>query len=427
MIVRHSKTKNFIAPVFDVKEMGDESDVEQKLVYPFLTNVSYLGIPTAWVRSKEYMTPTEIDKVAGKRHGYFPDHSIWLAGIPLVVGETKEPGVKVEVVLREARMYADQINKRYPPEVNPIGFVFASNGVELALSSADSEVDTLISPAIDVQPGSNVLTAFVGAIGKQALEERTKKLASNFTTRTFFPVSSAIGGQRKMTRQLGVNEFAEPLFPVLTRYFDDSAETPDEVIDRAYVTSDELTRYEGILETYLKDRTINIGGSQLKTIETSRTSANLLTGEIRNFSSKPTLFSRVQIVVGSVGSGKSTFIRRYYRHLMTSDVREKTVWAFIDFNNSGSQDNINDYVAEQFFKSLEELNGYDFYEEEILDKILAPDMVRFERSNKSLKNDNPAEFAARKATEREKSWITRAVSQSLLRDITLESKDWALW
>ena len=135
----------------------------------------------------------------------------------------------------------------------------------------DSETDTLISPAIDVQPGSNVLTAFLAAIGKHALEERTKKLAPHFVTRTFFPISSAIGGQGKMTRQLGVNEFADPLFPVLTRYFDDSAETPDEVIDRAYVTSDELTRYEGILETYLKDRTVNIGGSQLKTIETSRT------------------------------------------------------------------------------------------------------------------------------------------------------------
>jgi len=83
----------------------------------------------------------------------------------------------------------------------------------MALSSADSETDTLISPAIEVQPGSNVLTAFLAAIGKHALEERTKKLAPHFVTRTFFPISSAIGGQGKMTRQLGVNEFADPLFP----------------------------------------------------------------------------------------------------------------------------------------------------------------------------------------------------------------------
>lgn len=402
MITRVIKTKKYIAPVFNVKEMRDESDVEQKLVYPFLTNGSYMGIPTAWIRSKEYMSPTEIDKAAGKRYGYFPDHSIWLSGLPLVIGETKEPGVKIEVALREARMYADQVNKRYPPDVNPIGYVFASNGEQLALSAVDSELETLISPAIDVQPGSNVLNAFLAAIGKHALEERVTKLAPHFATRTFFPVSSSIGGQGKMTSQLGVNEFANPLFPVLTRYFDDSAETPDEVIDRAYVTSDELTRYEGILETYLKDRTVNIGGSQLKTIETSRSSANLLTGEIQKFASKPNLFSRVQIVVGSVGSGKSTFIRRYYRHLMTRGVREKTVWAFIDFNNTGSIDDMNGYVADEFLKSLEEMNGYDIYEEETLDKILGPEITKFERSNKTLKQHNPAEFEARKSTERAK-------------------------
>ena len=205
-----------------------------------------------------------------------------------------------------------------------------------------------------------------------------------------------------MTRQLGVNEFAEPLFPVLTRYFDDSSETPNEVIDRAYVSSDELTHYEGILETYLKDRTVNIGRTQLKAIETSRNSAYLLTNEIKQFSAKPGHFSRVQIIVGSVGSGKSTFTRRYYRHLMTQDVRDGTIWAFIDFNVTGSQKDIDAFVANQFLKSLEEINDFDFYDEERLDKIFSPEMARFERSNKSLKSHNPPEYAARKATERAK-------------------------
>jgi hypothetical protein len=263
-------------------------------------------------------------------------------------------------------------------------------------------VDVLIAPAVDVQPGSSVLTAFQAAIGKHALEERATKLSPHFASRRFFSVSSAIGGQGKITNLLGVNEFADPLLPVLTRYFGDSAETPEEVIERAYVTSDELTRYEGILETYLKDRTVNIAGSQLKPIETSRTSANVLTGEIQKFATKPTFHSRVQLVVGSVGAGKSTFIRRYYRHLMTEDVKDKTVWAFIDFNVTGSRQDINNFVAEQFLKSLEELNGYDFYDEETLDKILAPEMLKFERANKSLAKDNRPEYAARKATERAK-------------------------
>lgn len=402
MIARLSTKRKYLSPVYEISELHNESDVEQKLVYPFLTHASYLGIPSEWVRSKEYMTPTEIDKAAGKRYGYFPDHSVWTGGLPLVIGEVKEPGVKIEEALREARMYAGEINKRYPPDVNPIGYVLACNGEQLALTQWDSETEVIIAPAADVQPGTSLLAAFESAIGKQALESRRRKLAPHFVTRTLFPVSSAIGGQRKLTTPLGVNEFADPLFPILTRYFDDSAETPDEVIDRAYVSSDELSRYESILETYLKDRTVNIGKSQLKTIETSRSSANVLTGEIQRFASKPTHYSRVQIVVGSVGSGKSTFIRRYYRHLMTKDVREKTIWAFIDFNITGSRNDINNFVAEQFLKSLEKLNGYDFYDEEQLDKIFSPDMTKFDRANKTLKRDNPAEYAARRATERAK-------------------------
>jgi hypothetical protein len=403
MIARIARTtKKFIAPIFDVKEMANEADVEHKLVTPFLTNEAYLGIPSAWVRNQDYMTPTDIDKLAGKRYGYKPDQSIWLNGLPLVVVENKEPGETIESALREARMYASEVNKRYPPEVNPIGYVLASNGHQLGLSNADSEIGTLIVSSADVQPGSSILDAFKGAIGKHSLEERSRKLAPHFATRQLYSVSSAIGGQAKLTRQLGVNEFAEPLFPVLTRYFDDSSETPDEVIDRAYVNSDELTRYEGILETYLKDRTASIGGNQLKTIETSRTSATTLTGEIQKFAGKPAFFSRVQIVVGSVGAGKSTFIRRYHRHLMTREVKAKTLWAFINFNVTGSRNDMNGFVAEQFLKSFAQMNGDDFYEEATLDKILAPEMLKFERSNRSLAKDNPAEYTKRKADERAK-------------------------
>lgn len=155
MIARIDRSKRILSPSFEVSEMRNESDVEQKLVFPFLVSASYLGIPSDWVRTKDYMTPTEIDKTAGKRYGYFPDHSIWLNGLPLVVGETKEVGVKIEIALREARMYASEINKRYPPNVNPIGYILASNGEQLAISQWDSETEVVIAPAIDIQPGTS--------------------------------------------------------------------------------------------------------------------------------------------------------------------------------------------------------------------------------------------------------------------------------
>ncbi|MER9231261.1 hypothetical protein NKI56_03985 [Mesorhizobium sp. M0622] len=402
MIARITRKKTFTNPVFEKGELRSESDVEQKLIYPFLTNVSYLNIPSAWVRTKEYMSPTEIDKAAGKRFGYFPDYSVWLGGLPLMIVEAKEPDVTVETGLREARLYAGEINRRYPPEVNPIGYVLASNGEQIALSEWDSETNVLIALAKDIRSGTAVLQAFIGAVGKTALEERARKLAPHFAARRFFAVSTSIGGQSKMTRQLGVNEFAEPLFPVLTKYFDNTSDTPDEVIDRAYVSSEELTTYEGILETYLKDRTVNIGGSQLKSIETSRHTAASLTTEVQKFAGQPSFYSRVQIIVGAVGSGKSTFIRRYYRHLMTEEVREKTIWSFINFNDTGPDiPDVNRFVAEKFLESLGEQNGYDFFDEEQLDKIFAPDISRFERGHKSLLRDNPADYATKLSDTRD--------------------------
>jgi hypothetical protein len=283
-----------IVPVIEVRELRTESDVEQKVILPFLLNASYLGLGSAWIRTKEYMSPTEIDKAAGKRYGYIPDYSIWVNSIPLVIVEAKAPDVAIHIALREARLYAGEINKRYPPEVNPIGYVLACNGVEFGLSSWDSEVDTVIALCADVQPGTQVLADFQQAIGRDALDARAQKLGAHFQTRAFYNVASFMGGQARLVQQLGVNDFAEPLFSTITKYFgSNSDETPDEVIDRAYVTSDELGTYEGVLETYLKDRTAHIAGNQLKPIITSKNMATGISTEVQRFSQNPGSNARV--------------------------------------------------------------------------------------------------------------------------------------
>jgi hypothetical protein len=184
-----------VVPVVKSAELRSESDVEQKVILPFLLNPTYLGLRSAWVRTKEYMTPTEIDKAAGKRYGYFPDYSIWVNRIPLVIVEAKDTDVTIEVALREARLYASEVNKRYPPEVNPIGFVLACNGIQYGLSTWDSEVGTLIAPVADVRPGTALLTAFQNAIGVEALQARMQKLGPHFQARTFYPVASFMGAR----------------------------------------------------------------------------------------------------------------------------------------------------------------------------------------------------------------------------------------
>lgn len=401
MITRLVSKRRHTSPTTDITQLATESDVEQKLLLPFLTNGSYLGMPSEWVRTKEYMSPTEIDKIAGKRRGYVPDYSIWLSGIPLVVVEAKSPEVAVEVGLREAQFYAAEINKRYAPNVNPIGFALACNGEKFALAEWDSHVNAIIVNCGDAAPGTDLLEALRNAIGREALVARFKAIEGNFQARSFHPVASFLGGQGRITEQLGVNEFAQALFPTLTKYFAaNSDDTSDEVIDRAYVSSDELSSYEGVLETYLKDRTNKLGGSQLQPIETSRTSASRITTELQKFSQNPNYFSRVQLIIGSVGAGKSTFIRRYYRRLISKPAADRTKWSFINFNIMSpgfSGPEAQAWTARQFVESFCDVNNFDVGDLECLEKLFAVELSKFERGpNKLLRSADPAAYARNK-------------------------------
>jgi hypothetical protein len=66
LIAKLKQHERIQAPVTELSELRTESDAEQKLVYPFLVHPSFMDLPPEWVRTKEYMEPTEIDKGAGK-------------------------------------------------------------------------------------------------------------------------------------------------------------------------------------------------------------------------------------------------------------------------------------------------------------------------------------------------------------------------
>jgi GTPase SAR1 family protein len=211
-----------------------------------------------------------------------------------------------------------------------------------------------------------------------------------------------MGGQARLNQLLGVNEFAEALFPTLTRYFTGTSdETPDDVIDDAYVSTDELGRYEGVLEAYLKDRPAKLAGNQIREIATTRTSASGISDELRKFTTNPTFYSHVQLIVGAVGAGKSTFIRRYYRKLRSKEVIEHTRWAFVNFNvmPPGGAEALRDWIAERFVRSFADVNQIDVFDLKQIERIFAVELNQFEKGpSKLLKNADPAEFARRRAT-----------------------------
>jgi hypothetical protein len=320
-------------PITDLSELRTESDVEQKLVYPFLVHPSFLDIPHEWVRTKDYMEPTEIDKRAGKRAGYIPDYSVWRSGFPLLIVEAKRPDEPIEKALQEAHIYAARINARYPPDINPIRWVLACNGEKFVLAPFDSETNVFYAKTTDLRPGTDILAAYKGIINKEELEKRSEELNIAFQSRRFTRVPQFFTNTQ-VTEQLGINPFARDLFPIITRYFGQEAdEAPDEIIDRGYVSTEERSEYGAVLEGYLKDRArIVADGTFQPIITSSKHETNNLTTEVRKHGQTIKNPGRVQLIVGAVGSGKSLFIRRFYKRMLPDDLKKKTLWAFINFN-----------------------------------------------------------------------------------------------
>src|SRR5262245_16865658 len=108
--------------------LNTESDVEQKVIIPLLTDAQFLSIPVDSIHTKEYLAPAALDKAAGKLSGYYPDYSVFLHGVPVLIVEAKAPDVPPEEGYREASLYARHLNQRFPTTINPCSRIIATNG-----------------------------------------------------------------------------------------------------------------------------------------------------------------------------------------------------------------------------------------------------------------------------------------------------------
>src|SRR5690348_6873633 len=100
-------------------ELHTESDVEQKLLWPLIASPVPLGLgySSADILTKTNIRSLEIGK-GSERKLYYPDYLVVIAGLPVVVIEAKAVGEPLRDALREARLYANEINALFPHGVN---------------------------------------------------------------------------------------------------------------------------------------------------------------------------------------------------------------------------------------------------------------------------------------------------------------------
>lgn len=272
--------------------------------------------------------------------------------------------------------------------------MLACNGEQFALAKADSETEVLYAKVKDLRPGTDILAAFQAELNKETIEKRAQDMNVALQSRRFTRVASLLTGTQ-ITEQLGINPFAQEFFPTITRYFGQEAdEAPDEIIERGYVSTDERSEYGAVLETYLKDRARVVADGSFQPIITGgKHPQNNLTSEVRKHGQPQRITGRVQIIVGAVGSGKSLFIRRFFKKLLPDDLRQKTMWAFINFNTElKDPKELREAVASSFITSFCELNNVDLDELGLIEKLFNAELAAFDRGPAKLLKSNDQQY-----------------------------------
>jgi len=254
----------------DTVVLQNEADVEMKIIVPLLQGAAYLDIPQKSIKPKGYLAPTPFNRKAGLTSGGFPDFSVWLHSFPCLIVEAKSPEVAVEIGYHEARIYAGYLNQNYPTGINPAHFIFATNGIDFLAGCWDCT--PIVSGKVsDLRPQSQIMVKLQQFCGRQLLEDHAMKcLAASRAKRSLLPYNLA-GGQALLRATVNLNLFAAPLAPLIERYFSSSQQSSiREIVERAYVNSDEVTEYDRILESLLKERIATRRGTSVEELHPAR-------------------------------------------------------------------------------------------------------------------------------------------------------------
>jgi GTPase SAR1 family protein len=385
----------------DPNALLTESDVEQKFLYPLLNQI--LGYFPEEIKTKTYLAPTDIDKGAGKKVGYYPDYVAYLSGLPIVVIEAKDKSINVDAGFREASLYAHELNKRFPPELNPISYVVASNGLSLKYGRWDSEQSAIEVPLSDLFPGSTALARMTEDLGRKRLQLNANALRTKLSLSNWNRALGLVGGPSRQVELIAANSFANDLTPILRKYFDpDDAAISEEILRQAYVSSNEVTEYESTLRALLKERIPN--QRDVTPVDTSKRHAEKFDEALKKaVRDKREVPDPLILIVGGVGAGKSMFLDRYFRYLVPEELTETLIQLKVNFNKAtDSLDGVETWICKEICNAFEEKFGESFHDNANLKRYFASDINALERGPlDELKAypDKAAELRANKLLE----------------------------
>lgn len=366
-------------------DIKNESDVEQKLIYPLLIEEEPfgLGYKATDIRTKANLRKIKIEK-GSKSKLYFPDYAIIINGLPLVIIEAKTPGEDLHEALREARNYAMEINTSFTNKLNPCHKVIVSDGRKIITGSWDSEQDLIELNIEDINTANENFLNFLKFVGKKTIADNCNLILKSIRKETQFsrPIS-LLGGKSIINQAIGDNSFGTNLALEYKYLFNpDTEEERAQIAKYAYVESKRRRANVSPIDRLIR-LTIPPNQQDSTLINNTEQPTEIFT-QLQDKKNK--LKGQVCLLIGSVGSGKSTFVDYLKEVALPNDIKYSTQWITLDFNNVPVNKNlIYSWILTNLIESLQKINPeLDFKSLSTLQSLFSKEINDFEKGPISL-------------------------------------------
>ena len=382
----------------DLEGLDNESDVEQKLVYPFLSSPAPfgLGYSSGNIKTKHDIRRFAIEKRSGRKL-YYPDYVIMISGLPVIVVEVKPPTDQLDEAHREARLYAGELNAQFPTDINPVSIVISTNGKDVWLGNVDEESPYVTLGVNNLDPSDILFDRLTKDAGYNTLSKYVDRLLSRFKPTKFFKPVRMIGGESVRDEEIAPNQFGLSLSFDFGHIFNPETHIQRSfVVRNAYIPSKRRERYVESI-----DRAIRAVRHRSDAVATTLEDSGNPKELIDALRKEENMSHNLMLFIGSVGSGKSTFIDYLQEVALPQDLRDSIEWVHINMNVAPiSGDKIHNWLHERVSEGLKRSHEeIDFDSLDTLLKVFSVEVERFRKSIGALLEGDQQELKRRLADE----------------------------
>lgn len=320
-----------MSSLFSELELYNESDVEQKFIYKLLTNPepNGFGLEDSDFLTKPHIKRIKLEKGPNSKI-YYPDYAIVINGVPVAILEAKAPNALGES-FTEARQYATEINASYPSNINPCELIISTDGIDILVGNWDCDQPKLSLNNEDLVPTNEKFNQLIQLLSKNSLTAKISNTLSKIKkTSKYYKPKFMLGGRSVISEIVGENSFGANISIEYKHLFNpDSSNDRKEIVENAYIASKRRLSHVTPIERIVRTA---IPGSSLAHISIEDTKKP--TEIIKQLENHDRLVNEICLLVGSVGSGKSTFTDFLKFKALPNELKSATEWLNVNLNNA---------------------------------------------------------------------------------------------